>query len=62
MLKIFAGVQKVGGCPKYWQVSKILVGVQNIGGCPKYWRVSKILAPAENKPALLFWLGGISCC
>jgi hypothetical protein len=67
-MKILAGTQNIGVSWKYWWIPKILAGVQNIGGCPnigghlKYWRVSKILAPAENQAALLFRLGGISCC
>ncbi len=62
MPEILASHENSGGCLKSWRVSRMLAGVQNIDGCPKYWQVSKILAPAENQAALLFRLGGISCC
>jgi hypothetical protein len=61
-MKILAVVQNIGGCPKYWRVSKILAGVQNIGGCPKYWGLQKIRRPhclgsVESPPDfLLVWL------
>ncbi len=52
-----AGVQNIGGYPKYWRVSKILAGDQNIRACRKIRR-PYCLGSAESSAAdfLLVWL------